>query len=408
MTWPTKNSAILVIHGIGEQAPFETLDVFAQSLWTALEASAGGPVKGSHRAHRHPSGWIESYLSLARPDSDIRVDVYEYYWAHQMQRQISGREVIEWLIQTSEGAREFYDQNRELAAKYQDLEMGAFDGQGRFKLAWYLGLAGPIAWILRGFLVVRDRLHIPTLGLPSLLVWGAGIAIAWARGKATRFMIDVVGDVAVYTATDVKSRHFEVRDRVLRGAAEALWDLIERYDRVIVAGHSLGSVVAYDALSRTALRMGADPESRTLATRVGGLVTFGSPLDKIAFFFRRRTPARQILRRQLQAFRFGFRARYFEADATLRDLPPERRLSASEAVPEALIRMPWLNFWNPDDPVSGHLDYYAVEPHGANVNVREPDARGRRVEKLGRVAAHDSYFAFAPMYERVIELMLNP
>ncbi len=58
-------------------------------------------------------GLDESYVLLALLDSDIRVDVCECYWAHQMQRHISGREVIEWLIQTSEGARKFYDQNQD-------------------------------------------------------------------------------------------------------------------------------------------------------------------------------------------------------------------------------------------------------------------------------------------------------
>ena len=402
MSWPSGNTAVLVIHGIGEQHPFETLDMFARTLWRALEAPGGGSVTAAHRLRSHESGWLESYASFERAGEPARVDLYEFYWAHRMQRQISAGEVIEWLIQVSDGARQFYAENAELATKYRDLEVGAFDRQGRFKVAWYLGLGGPLAWLLRLGVVARRSLHLPTLGLSGPVLGVVGALTSWLGGKAARLMVDFVGDIAVYTTTDRKSRHFAVRNQILREAEEEVWNLLQHYGRVIVAGHSLGSVVAYDTLSRLALRMSADPEAAALANRLVGLVTFGSPLDKIAFFFRRRTPEQQYVRRQIQAFRYGFRARYFEADRTLRELPPERRLHAGAPLPEPLERMPWLNFWNPDDPVSGYLDYYAVEPHGANINVKAPDAEGRALGKANPLAAHGAYFGYVSMYERII------
>lgn len=59
------------------------------------------------------------------------------------------------------------------------------------------------------------------------------------------------------------------------------------YDQVILAGHSLGSVVAYDALDRLSndLNTGNWRFPKDKRERLPGLVTFGSPLDKIALFF---------------------------------------------------------------------------------------------------------------------------
>lgn len=55
-------------------------------------------------------------MSLGRPTSEATIDVYERYWAHRMQRHASVRDVLEWLIVTSDGARRFYNENTELAA----------------------------------------------------------------------------------------------------------------------------------------------------------------------------------------------------------------------------------------------------------------------------------------------------
>ena len=405
MAWPERNAAILVIHGVGEQAPFETLDFFTRGLRGAL-SERYPDVTATHRLQGHTSGWMESFVSLGRPTSEATIDVYELYWAHRMQRHASMRDVLEWLIATSDGARRFYNENTELARLYRDLEMGAFDRHDRFKLAWYLRAAGPISWLLRLGLVGRRALRMPTFGLSGPFLSVVGALISGLGGKAAKLIVDYVGDIAVYTTTDIKSRHFAIRAQILREAQDALWDLIGRYPKVIVAGHSLGSVIAYDALSRAALRMSQDRQAAQQADRFGGLLTFGSPLDKIAFFFRRRTPDSQTIRRQIQAYRFGFRARYFEADRVLHGLGAQARLVQGAAVPEALARMPWLNYWNPDDPVSGQLDYYDLDP-GANVNVGLPDGPYAAMAGLGPSAAHGAYFAWPPMYKRLLDEMMR-
>ncbi len=61
------------------------------------------------------------------------------------------------------------------------------------------------------------------------------------------------------------------------------------YHHVVVVGHSLGSVVAYDLLNRLILddnivAYAGVGTSRAAAHRTPLLLTYGSPLQKLAFF----------------------------------------------------------------------------------------------------------------------------
>ena len=40
--WPKKRTAFLIIHGIGEQNPFETLDAFVRGFYKVLEKTNNG------------------------------------------------------------------------------------------------------------------------------------------------------------------------------------------------------------------------------------------------------------------------------------------------------------------------------------------------------------------------------
>src|SRR5262249_15094420 len=57
------------------------------------------------------------------------------------------------------------------------------------------------------------------------------------------------------------------------------------YDKVAVVGHSLGSVVAYDTLNALLNAEQLSITNLDIARRTCLFETFGSPLDKIAFFF---------------------------------------------------------------------------------------------------------------------------
>ena len=108
----------------------------------------------------------------------------------------------------------------------------------------------------------------------------------------------------------------------------------DEYEGVVWVGHSLGSVVVYDALNGIIMDDELVERKARAVARTRLLLTFGSPLDKIAFIF-----GAQL------------------ADAKSRDA-----LAASF---QPLIldydrfrTIPWVNIWSPADIISGDLDFY--------------------------------------------------
>lgn len=109
-------------------------------------------------------------------------------------------------------------------------------------------------------------------------------------------MVQFVGDVAIYISSHKVSKFEEVRTAIQkrifnvgRQIYSATRDFSGKkmYDRMILVGHSLGSVITYDLLNEM---IAWDRECHNGDMRVVGrtsrLITFGSPLDKTAFLFR--------------------------------------------------------------------------------------------------------------------------
>ena len=179
----------------------------------------------------------------------------------------------------------------------------------------------------------------------QLVLLVVGGVIAW---MARTLLIQYAGDVAAYVSAYNVNRFWDVRSkiqRVGRGVARDVYSAYEEtgtdrqlyYDHVIVTGHSLGSVVAYDMLNDALQRDEVLRHTRSGALAVPDrtklFLTFGSPLDKIAFFFRTqadRLEAREVLSAATQPMIIDYKER------------PQR----------------WINIWSPWDWVSGSLDYY--------------------------------------------------
>ena len=70
--------------------------------------------------------------------------------------------------------------------------------------------------------------------------------------KAKKVFIDYIGDVVAYTAMDRKAHLFKVRQSILQNSRMMLESILKNneYGSVIVASHSLGTVVGYDTLNR--------------------------------------------------------------------------------------------------------------------------------------------------------------
>ncbi|MGH7725121.1 MAG: hypothetical protein ACREOU_06790 [Candidatus Eiseniibacteriota bacterium] len=190
---------------------------------------------------------------------------------------------------------------------------GGSTGAGEGVATLPLLLAGAHAWRQRftaamGFALVRAlpvllALFAWILAVPLTAAWllargaeaptgwallGFGLALAlWALAfPLARLLVHTLGDVEVYaTYTEASERH-EAHEAVVAQATGVLRRaLTDANDRVLLVGHSLGSVVAWDALRSLALEAEAGGPLPWLALeKLDRVVTFGSPVDKIRFF----------------------------------------------------------------------------------------------------------------------------
>jgi hypothetical protein len=190
-------------------------------------------------------------------------------------------------------------------------------------------------------------------------------AAAIALNRAREAIVQYLGDVAIYVSSFTVNRFWKIRSEIQdtgRTLARNVYGAHDGtsllYDHVIVVGHSLGSVVAYDMLNdsiqRDLLLQASAGASLGVVARTPLFLTFGSPLDKIAFFFR--TQADALVTREALA-------------------------TATQPLIRDYQWRPanWINIWSPFDWISGALDYYdrldpsRVEPK-AVINRVDPDA----------------------------------
>ncbi|MGB8659368.1 MAG: hypothetical protein WCD34_03025, partial [Candidatus Acidiferrum sp.] len=136
----------------------------------------------------------------------------------------------------------------------------------------------------------------------------------------------------------------------------------DQYDRVILAGHSLGSVIAYDTLNELLAQCNGAPgplDDRPglplqlpQLQKLAGLLTFGSPLDKIYYFFRQHVKDDQAIRAQILSMLYSFRKTPSGRDYT----PFEFDYRFSQ-----LDQLVWLNAYAHMDPVSARLKFYELD-----------------------------------------------
>jgi hypothetical protein len=366
-------TAFLVIHGIGEQSPFDTLDQFASGLLPIVQNELGAkPVRAEHCINDFKT-WTESYVSLQLdPQGRNCIDVYEYYWANKVERLVRLPDIVDWLVTTSEGASKFYRENKKYIEQYEG-PVKLFD-KTEFKELSYLNAATPeLRWL--GFI---------SHALPSAVAWWLQPILNYVR----RVVIEYVGDIVVYTSTDIKSKFYEVRKAILDEAVETAVRLLKnrKYKKVVLVGHSLGSVIGFDVLNRINIAINLKDLKSSVIGKIGGFVTFGSPLDKIAFFFRERAKKGQQIRQQIIDHFDSFKVRAWDVQDYTLDL--------ADPIHPLLDDIPWINFYDEQDWVSGHLDFY-----GEVENVKFDMGMKNAME------AHEAYWKNGDMFLKMLRFL---
>ncbi|MBD2353160.1 hypothetical protein H6G41_00735 [Tolypothrix sp. FACHB-123] len=397
LKFPQGRTAFLLIHGIGQQNPYETLDYFAQNLLNYFHQEHLETDLEHHIARRelaNGSRWTESFVRLTPKDSTQPgiIDVHEYYWAPDTEDKISVPEILQWAEQTLDGTIEFY--NRPENQDLLDSLLQNQHRQGLFKFR-----LRSLTIVLRIFNFIYPILRL--LILLALLVAGPFLKgrylqSAWKLSKKliTPLLINFVGDVAIYTKTDPKSPYQKIRQQVITECLTLLQQIIKdpnaNYDQVIILGHSLGSCIAYDTLNLLCIEssLSGDLGKSMDIDKLKGLVTFGSPLDKIAFFFRNVAQEQQYIRRRIMEHLNSFRVKP--------ELVKKSDYLGKNPVICQLEHITWVNYYHLEDPISGNLDYYE---NLINEEMTYPSSWGS--------SGHLGYWTDMKFYESIAKYFLD-
>lgn len=316
--------AIIVLHGVGRQERFSTLNAF---LKTQLKEHPG---KARH-VLRDMGGKPVTCIHMPEKDTDV----FEYHWAHHAENVISNKEVMDWIFTVASGARKFYSDKDNMHSINDRL----FRQDGEFAYMTYLlDIIGAVK-----FLQLLFRMTLGNLRIMRFLTH-------FIDKPLRSVLADSLGDVTVYTSMDTNKKYHDIREAILSEAA-ALFKTImldNTYDGIKIYSHSLGSVIAYDALGRINREMNIDPGLRDYAAKISTLITFGSPLDKIAFFFDEKLNSdEQRIRYNIITQLHGLRRKYID-DSVI-----------SNGLVSYFDHIKWTNYWAKSDPISGHLDVYS-------------------------------------------------
>jgi len=235
--------ALVLLHGIGEQRPMETLRSFVKGVFGK---------EGRSKPDRLSDNFEVRKLTLAIDKKDIHC--YELYWAHHMHSSTL-RHIAKWLW------RLVWTPSHELRKQACHINESFYT---RTK-PWILGGLLALALFVVAMSVLLDK-------LPGNGGWaGAFVAasISLVVGLVWSFlhhqMVEVVGDAARYL--DSAPANVGIRQTIRAECVRFLEKLLDAklpekkvidkeqadndkplYSRIIVLGHSLGSVIAYDAL----------------------------------------------------------------------------------------------------------------------------------------------------------------
>ncbi|WP_198292709.1 hypothetical protein [Mesorhizobium sp. STM 4661] len=231
------SQAVVIVHGMGEQRPMDTLRGFVEAVWShdparapfyAHVADPADPGVKINQSWITPDSRTNSHeLRRITTPYDVdgrRTDFYELYWADITQGTTRGR-LAAWVTNL-------------VWRKPADIPR---DARGLY-----------LVTLLAVIAVLAAALALATSAWQGCISWATGMVVTilaslviWA---VDRFWLPYFGDVAAYVraeAATVEKRAL-VRDRGLTLLKRLMMD--DAYDRIVLVSHSLGSIIAYDLL----------------------------------------------------------------------------------------------------------------------------------------------------------------
>jgi hypothetical protein len=222
-----RKQAVLLIHGIGEQLPMDTLRKFVETVWiddTSLRREFVPSTIWSK-----PDNVSQSFelrrLTTAQNRTGTRTDFFELYWAHLMHGTTLNH-VFAWI--------------RLLLMRYP------WTIPPQLRGIYFLMLAGILLSI-----VLAANAMLPDAQKIVTLPWWLSVSMSIIIIPFIAYVLKkILGDAARYlhpAPENIQRRH-EIRTAGLAILRE-LHRKERNYERIILVGHSLGSVIGYDILT---------------------------------------------------------------------------------------------------------------------------------------------------------------
>jgi len=229
----TGRQAVIVIHGIGQQQPMHTLRAFVKAVWSE-DKEIHSKWAGTH-VWSKPDQVTRNYelrrLSTPQNRGKLETDFFEFYWAHLMY---------------GTGYGHLFGWAKTLLWRRPVTVLPRL--RFAFALSWLLVIVVLAGWLI----VLATRLSGAEVSLleriPLWLAAALMTALTLAIPALGYVMRENIGDAARYLHP--APRNIQRRQEIRSSGVELLHELHERgYDRIVVVGHSLGSVIGYDILT---------------------------------------------------------------------------------------------------------------------------------------------------------------
>ena len=240
-------TAVIIIHGIGEQVPMETITSFVETVWTDDDSlidrkrpdpDTGVSPRTRNAAWSKPDRRTDSFelrrITTEETQTGRRVEFFEYYWAHRISN-TTWKQVQSWFLDLM------------LRNPFTRVPKGL---RFTWTLMWCFSLVIAALWCLVA--VYRPSLDQPA-GLAVIALSLASVAGPILMAK----LVSHVGDVPRYVKA--KPENIAIRETIRQNGVRLLETLMgfdrdgnlgePPYDRIVMVGHSLGTIVAYDILT---------------------------------------------------------------------------------------------------------------------------------------------------------------
>lgn len=227
MEKPThKKQAIVIIHGIGNQYPMETAKEFVENIKADSDILYSSP-------DREANYFETRRLSI----SQKKTDFYEFYWANLISEPKLG-DLYSWVF-------------RLLFIKKPSKRVET--------LVWSIRIITLSVLLTFSFIVFKDFESVKENGIPFLnsgiFAVASFILLKFVLPKLNSKTAQTVGDAVKYLTPS--PQNIESRYKIRKKGLQLLKKLHDKkdedgnpqYERIVIVGHSLGSVVAYDLIT---------------------------------------------------------------------------------------------------------------------------------------------------------------